>query len=133
MMRVTRPCGALCINEADHDSNHLLTTDIELGHRVQRFVAEHEYNGAVPRQIVGWLKEAGWQVRYELAVGTSEELSPVEERAIRTWMRDAHAAGVVIGAEAEAYLCDLQERAARGTYLSYGVAFRITAVKPVQR
>src|SRR5579884_3930530 len=75
MMRVTRPCGALCINEADHDSNHLLTTDIELGHRVQRFVAEHEYNGAVPRQIVGWLKEAGWQVRYELAVGTSEELS----------------------------------------------------------
>jgi hypothetical protein len=96
-----------------------------------RYVGDVEYNGAVARQMIGWLKEWGWQVTAMPAVNVSEGESTIQDALLREWLADAQAANVITPAEAAGLTEDYQRRIATGTYFAYLVNFRIAATKPV--
>ena len=130
LARVTRPGGRICLRESDCDAHAMLGSDLELTRRLMRFVGDHEYNGAVGRQLIGWCKELGWQVQVIPAVGLSDDLSALQATLLHEWLADAQGAGVVTPGEAERFLADMQRRQQAGLFLSYTVNFRITAIKP---
>jgi len=72
LVRVTRPGGSRCLWESDCDAHAMLASDLALSRRFMRFVGDHEFNGAVGRQLIGWLKELGWQVEVVPAVPVSD-------------------------------------------------------------
>ena len=128
--RVLRHGGALCIWEADCDAHALLMDNLELSRRLMRFVGDREYNGAVGRQIIGWLKAWGWQPQYQPSVGISEDSAGIGGTLLREWLDDACRVGIITDAEVAAFTADLQRQAEQGTYFSYTVNFRIHATKP---
>ncbi len=128
--RVTRPGGRVCLWEADCDARAMLGSDLDLTRRLTRFVGDHEFNGAVARQLIGWCKELGWQVDVVPAVGVSEEVSPQFALLLDEWLTDARQAAVLTSAEVDHLRADVQLRQRRGLFFAYTVNFRITATKP---
>lgn len=133
LARVTRPGGYLCLWEADCDVRAILSSDLALSRRLMRFVGDHEFNGAVGRQLIGWLKELGWQVEFVPTVSISDGSGFLSEWLMDEWLPNAVDAGVITREEAESFLVDIRQRQGRGTFLSYTVNFRITARKPVDQ
>jgi len=129
LARVTRPGGRICVWESDCDARAQLGSDLDLTRRLMRFVGDLEHNGAVARQVLGWGKGRGWSVQAVPAVGMSEELTSRLAILLHEWIADAQDARVISPGEAEQILLDLQQRQLNGTYFSYAVNFRITAIK----
>jgi SAM-dependent methyltransferase len=129
LARVTRPGGHICIWETDCDMRAILGSDLDLTRRLMRFVGDHEYNGAVARQAIGWCKERGWAVQVIPAVSVSEDLSTRLAALLHEWLADAQGAGILTEDETKRLLADIHHRQEAGTFLSYTVNFRITAVK----
>ncbi len=128
--RVTRPGGRICLWEADCDARALLGSDLDLTRRLTRFVGDHEFNGAVARQLIGWCKEIGWHVDVVPAVGVSESVSPQWAMLLDEWLVDAQRASVLTPEEVGQLRADIQFRQQRGLFFAYTVNFRITATKP---
>jgi len=130
LVRATRPGGSLCLWESDCDAHAMQSSDLELSRRLMRFVGDHEFNGAVGRQLIGWLKELGWQVEVVAAVPVSDGSGFLTNWLLDEWIGDAVEAGVVTPAEAEDFLAEMHRRQERGLFFTYTVNFRITARKP---
>jgi len=130
--RVTRPGGRVCLWEADCDARALLGSDLDLTRRLTRFVGDHEFNGAVARQLIGWCKEIGWQVDIVPAVGVSEDVLPQFALLLDEWLADARQAGVLTPEEVDQLRADVQLRQEKGLFFAYTVNFRITAAKPYE-
>jgi len=128
--RVTRPGGRVCLWEADCDARAMLGSDLDLTRRLTRFVGDHEFNGAVARQLIGWCKELGWRVDVVPAVGVSEDISPQFALLLDEWLADARQAGVLMPEEVDQLRDDIQLRRQKGLFFAYVVNFRITATKP---
>jgi ubiquinone/menaquinone biosynthesis C-methylase UbiE len=128
--RVTRPGGRVCLWEADCDARAMLGSDLDLTRRLTRFIGDHEFNGAVARQLIGWLKELGWEVNVVPAVGLSEDISPQFALLLDEWLADAQQAGALTTEEADQLRADVQSRQDKGLFFAYTVNFRITATKP---
>lgn len=129
-VRVTHPGGYLCLWESDCDAHAMLASDLALSRRLMRFVGDHEFNGAAGRQLIGWLKELGWQVDIVPAVPVSDGSAFLTSWLLDEWLADAVEAGVVTSEEAEGFLMEMRQRQERGLFFSYLVNFRITARKP---
>ncbi len=130
--RVTRPGGRVCLWESDCDARALLGSDLDLTRRLTRFVGDHEFNGAVARQLIGWCKEIGWQVDVVPAVGVSEDVSPQFALLLDEWLADARQAAVLTPEEVDQLRADVQLRQEKGLFFAYTVNFRITAAKPYE-
>jgi len=130
LARVTRPGGYLCLWESDCDARAMLASDLALSRRLMRFVGDHEFNGAVGRQLIGWLKELGWQVDIVPAVPISDGSAFLTSWLLDEWVADAVEAGVVTPEEAEGFLMEMRQRQETDRFFSYIVNFRITARKP---
>lgn len=130
LARVTRPAGHLCLWESDCDVRALLASDLDLSRRLMRFVGDHEFNGAVGRQLIGWLKELGWHIDMIPAVGISDGTALLTNWLLEEWITDATEAAVLTDEEAERVRTDIRHRQEAGLYLSYTVNFRITARRP---
>lgn len=130
LARVTRAGGHLCLWEFDHDTHALLGADLKLTRRLLRFVSDTEYNGAVARQLIGWLKELGWQVQIVPTVGVSEDAGILLTTLLPEWLADAQQAGVVSKEETAQFLEEMHQRQRQGQFLSYSVNVRITAIRP---
>jgi len=130
LVRVTHPGGCLCLWESDCDAHAVLASDLELSRRLMRFVGDHEFNGAVGRQLIGWLKELGWQVDVIPAVSMSDGSAFLTGWLLDEWVVDAVDVGVVTAEEAERFLAEMRRRQEEGLFLSFLVNFRITARKP---
>lgn len=128
--RVTRPGGRICLWEADCDARALLGSDLDLTRRLTRFIGDHEFNGAVARQLIGWCRELGWTVDVIPAVGVSESVTPQWATLLDEWLADAQQAGVLTPKEVGQFRADIQLRQQKGTFFAYTVNFRITATKP---
>lgn len=131
LVRVTRPGGYLCLWESDCDARAMLASDLAVSRRLMRFVGEQEFNGAVARQLIGWLKELGWQVDIVPSVPISNGSAFLTSWLLDEWLADAVEAGVVTPEEAEGFLMEMRQRQETNLFLSYTVNFRITARKPV--
>ncbi len=129
MGRVTRPGGRVLLWETDCDARALLGSDLALTRRLTRFVGDHEFNGAVARQLIGWCKELGWRVDVVPAVGVSEDVSPQLALLLDEWLADAQQAGVLTPEEVTQLRADIGLRRQRGLFFAYTVNFRITATK----
>lgn len=127
---LTRPGGSLCLWESDCDAHAMLASDLGLSRRLMRFVGDHEFNGAVGCQLIGWLKELGWQVEVIPAVPLSDGSGFLTNWLLDEWIADAVEASVVTPAEAEDFLAEMRHRQANHQFFSYIVNFRITARKP---
>ncbi len=130
LARVLRPGGTLCIWESECDTHVLLADDLALARRLMRFVGDEEYNGAAARQIIGWLKEWGWQLTILPAVSIDEDGSSFQESLLTEWLEDAQQAGVITEKETAAILEEMRRRKQAKTFFSYLVNFRITATRP---
>lgn len=130
LVRVTRPGGTLCLWESDCDAHAMLASDLDLSRRLMRFVGDHEFNGAVGRQLIGWLKELGWEINVVPTVSLTDGSAFLTNWLLGEWLADAVEAGVVSAEEAERFRAEMRERQERGRFLSYTVNFRITARKP---
>lgn len=108
----------------------MLSSDLELSRRLMRFVGDHEFNGADGRQLIGWLKELGWQVEVVAAVPVSDGSGFLTNWLLDEWMSDAAEAGVVTAQEAEGFLAEMHRRQERDLFFTYTVNFRIAARKP---
>jgi ubiquinone/menaquinone biosynthesis C-methylase UbiE len=130
MVRVTRPGGHICIWESECDMGAISATDLELARRIRRFVGEVEYNGAVARQIIVWLREKGFEVQHTGMLGVQEKLGALQVHLYNEFLGDAVRMGVATEEEATRFMTDLHERDAAGLYFAYMPHFRITATKP---
>jgi SAM-dependent methyltransferase len=130
LARVTRPGGQMRVWESDVDTHAMLGPDVALARRFMRYVGDVEYNGAIARQLIGWLKAWGWQVTATPAVNVSTAESPTHAALMREWLADAQTANVITTAEADSLVADYQRRLQAGTYFAYLVNFRIAATKP---
>lgn len=128
--RVTRPGGRILLWETDCDARAMLGSDLQLTRRLTRFVGDHEFNGAVARQLIGWCKELGWRVDVVPAVGVSEDVSPQLALLLDEWLADAQQVGVLTPEEVALLRADIKLRQQQGLFFSYTVNFRITATKP---
>jgi len=133
MGRVTRPGGRVLLWETDCDARALLGSDLALTRRLTRFVGDHEFNGAVARQLIGWCRELGWQVNVVPAVGVSEDVSPQLALLLDEWLADAQQAGALRPEDVTQLRMDIEFRQQQGLFFSYTVNFRITATKPDDR
>jgi SAM-dependent methyltransferase len=131
MVRVTRPGGHLCFWESDCDTRAILGADLALSRRVMRFIGDQEFNGAVARQLIGWLKEVGYEMRITPTVGVMDGPSRLQSVLLPEFLDDAVHAGVVTPEEADAFLADLRDREEHGLFFAYLVNFKIRARKPV--
>ncbi len=130
LVRVTRPGGFLCLWESDCDARAMLASGLDVSRRLMRFVGDHEFNGAAGRQLIGWLKELGWQTEIVPAVAISDGSGFLTNWLLDEWIGDAVEAGVVTSAEAAGFLAEMRHRQERGLFFSYIVNFRITGRKP---
>lgn len=131
LARVTRPGGHLCLWESDCDAHAMLASDLELSRRLMRFVGDREFNGAVGRQLIGWLKDLGWQIDVIPAVTVSDGSGSLTNWLLDEWLADAVEADVVTQEEADNFLAEMRTRQETGRFFSYTVNFRIKARKPV--
>jgi ubiquinone/menaquinone biosynthesis C-methylase UbiE len=129
LARVTRPGGHICIWESDCDVRGIVADDPNLARRITRFVGDHEYNGAVARQLIGWCKDQGWRTEIVPAVGMSEDGTTLLATMLDEWLADAQQAGVVTAEEGERFRVEMHQRQEAGRYFSYLVNFRISAVR----
>lgn len=131
MARVTRPGGRIQIWEFDHDTRGIDGTDLELTRRIQRFIGDNEYNGAVGRQLIGYCRELGLQVQYRPGIAVQESSELLRRVLLPEWLDDAVRSGEVTEAEAQRWLDDLERREAEGRFFSYVPHFCISATKPL--
>lgn len=130
LMRVVRPGGVLCVRESDPDASVTLGTNVALMRRFRQFVGEQLYNGAVARQSIGWLREAGWTVDVIPALGLNLGTGQGYELIFDEHVDEAVSAGALSPEEGAELRADIADRQKAGTFLSYSPNFRITAQKP---
>ncbi len=130
LVRVTRPGGNLCLWESDCDARAMLSSDLDLSRRLTRFVGDREFNGAVGRQLIGWLKDLGWEIDVVPAVSINDGSGFLTNWLLDEWLADAMGAGVITPEEMDSFLAEMSARQANGSFFSYIVNFRITARKP---
>ncbi|HEY8684118.1 MAG TPA: methyltransferase domain-containing protein [Chloroflexota bacterium] len=129
-VRVLRPGGLLCVWESDCDVRAMQASDLDLSRRLMRFVGDREFNGAVGRQLIAWLKDLRWEVEVMPAVSVGDGKAPLTNWLLDEWLADAVEAAVVTAEESDSFLAEMRAKQANGSFFSYTVNFRITARKP---
>lgn len=130
IVRVTRPGGQIRIWEFDHDARGIDGTSVELTRRIQRFIGDSEYNGAVGRQLIGYGRELGLEVQYRPGIAVQESSELLRKVLLPEWLDDAVRAGAITQTEAREWMQDMAQREAQGRFFSYVPHFCIIATKP---
>jgi SAM-dependent methyltransferase len=127
LVRVTRPGGRIVTADPDYDTQVVAVRDVELARRVRSWRASHIRNGTLAHRMGELFATAGLaEIAVEARALVVRDPTAVDNvMGLREWARIGLSA-----ADADAWERELDEAAARGTFL-YAVTFFLTAATRV--
>jgi ubiquinone/menaquinone biosynthesis C-methylase UbiE len=128
MKRVLASSGLISVTEIDWGALVLQSSDSELARRFNDLACRGLRNGLIVRALPGRLRDLGFNHIVILPeVEVAQDLDAFHRWFVEPSLKHFKRIGAFSDAEAEAFLSDLKERAARGHYFSSRTYYTILA------